>query len=282
MTTGLVLATLETFGSTGSGYLDSMEFATWAVEGTLPVVATAIHDGHNMSLDLEALTAVDHETRLREEDPWTGEIASSVGSHVTVHRSRFQVDLNRPRHKAVYLLPEDAWGLDLWAEPLSAEQIEMCLAEYDAFYEELATVIEDLVQRHRGFVLYDVHSYNHRRAGPDEPPEPEFENPVVNLGSATLPPAWQGVADALVDSIGRSRLQGEFVDVRSNVRFQGGHLASWVNALYGEWGCALAIEFKKVFMNEWTNELSTDSLAELSIALGNSVEEVWGAHLQCR
>ena len=29
-------------------------------------------------------------------------------------RSRFEVDLNRPREEAVYRVPEDCWGLDVW------------------------------------------------------------------------------------------------------------------------------------------------------------------------
>ena len=259
-----------------------MEFATWAVTPTRPVIATAIHDGHGLSPSVAEVIALDHEARLREEDPWTGDIASSVGSHVTVHRSRFQVDLNRPRDRAVYIRPEDAWGLTLWAEPPSTDHIEGCLAEYDRFYEDLETVLEELVERHGGFVLYDVHSYNHRRAGPGQPPDPASENPTVNLGSGTLPDKWQGVASGFLRSMSESRLEGDLIDARSNVRFRGGHLASWVNDRYGDWGCALAIEFKKVFMNEWTNELMSEPLVALSTALGDSVEPVWEAQLQCR
>ena len=33
---------------------------------------------------------------------------------VSVTRSRFEADLNRPRDRAVYLTPADAWGHQVW------------------------------------------------------------------------------------------------------------------------------------------------------------------------
>ena len=35
-------------------------------------------------------------------------------NRIIVNRSRFEVDINRPRDKAVYITPEDAWGLHIW------------------------------------------------------------------------------------------------------------------------------------------------------------------------
>jgi hypothetical protein len=34
-------------------------------------------------------------------------------THIIVTRSRFEVDLNRPRDKAVYRCAADAWNLDV-------------------------------------------------------------------------------------------------------------------------------------------------------------------------
>ena len=88
-----------------------------------PVIATAIHAGHDLRPEIASRIAVDDATRLREEDPFTDRLTAVGGSTVVVHRSRFEVDLNRPREDAVYRLPEDAWGLDLWREQPSPDEL---------------------------------------------------------------------------------------------------------------------------------------------------------------
>jgi hypothetical protein len=35
-------------------------------------------------------------------------------------------------------------------------------------------------------VVFDLHTYNHRREGPDTPPAEEVGNPEVNLGTGTM------------------------------------------------------------------------------------------------
>ena len=53
------------------------------------------------------------------------------------------------------------------------------------------------------------------------------------------------------------------MDVRENVRFRGGELSRWVNERYRDRGCALAIEFKKMFMDEWTGTVDERHVEEL-------------------
>ena len=57
------------------------------------------------------------------------------------------------------------------------------------------------------------------------------------------------------------------LDVRVNVRFHGGYLCHWVAEHYSESGCPLAIEFKKVFMDEWTGQCDDAHVSELRVAL---------------
>jgi hypothetical protein len=52
-----------------------------------------------------------------------------------------------------------------------------------------------------------------------------------------------------------------------NVRFRGGELSRWVNARYCDRGCALAIEFKKTFMDEWTGTVDDARLGRLAAAV---------------
>ncbi len=255
-----------------------MEFASFNVSEPDVLIAAAVHNGHDLRPDLAALTALDDATRIREEDPHTGTISARFANNVVVHRSRFEVDLNRERDEAVYTSPEDAWGLELWQRELTEEEVFASLASYDRFYLDLARVLDRLVEGHGGFVLYDIHSYNHRRLGPDAPPDPVEESPIVNLGTGSLPEKWKPVADALIESLRSNTLDGAHLDARENVRFEGRQVARWVHENYGDVGCALAIELKKVFMDEWTGELDLERMSQLGdalIASGPDVRKAW-------
>ena len=58
--------------------------------------------------------------------------------------------------------------------------------------------------------------------------------------------------DRFIDDLGAEVVAGRPVDVRENVRFRGGHLSQWLARRYPTTACTLALEFKKVFMDEWT------------------------------
>ncbi|MET0566534.1 MAG: N-formylglutamate amidohydrolase [Acidimicrobiia bacterium] len=255
-----------------------MEFVSFNVSEPDVLIATAIHNGHDLRASLADLPAIDDATRLREEDPHTGAIASRFANSVVVNRSRFEVDLNRERDEAVYTDPESAWGLEVWRRDLTEVELAASLALYDRFYIDLSSRLDRLVADHGGFVLYDIHSYNHRRLGPDADPEPAEGSPVVNLGTGSLPEKWKPVADAFTESLRSNTFDGVRLDVRENVRFEGRALAGWVHENYGELGCALAIEVKKVFMDEWTGEVDPKRVAQLGdalIASGPDVRRAW-------
>jgi N-formylglutamate amidohydrolase len=251
-----------------------MEFASFDVSAPDLVIATAVHNGQDLRPEMADVFALDEETRLREEDPHTGRIARRFANNVVVHRSRFEVDLNRERDQAVYLTPEDAWGLEIWERPLEAREIGESLHLYDGFYTELSAVLDRLVADQGGFVLYDIHSYNHRRSGPGADPDPVEESPIVNLGTGSLPERWKGIAEAFIESARAMSFDGQLLDVRENVRFRGRQVAAWVHEHYGEVGCALAIELKKVFMDEWSGAVDHDRLGQLGAAIQQTADPV--------
>lgn len=251
-----------------------MEFSSFHTPAPDLALAAAVHHGHQLRPEIADLMALDEATRLREEDPYTGSLASRFGVSAVVHRSRFEVDLNRDRNAAVYQGPDEAWGLEVWEEPLSERLLSESLELYDQFYIELASTLDELVAEFDGFVLYDIHSYNHRRAGTEGASDPVVDSPTVNLGTGSLPKRWKPVAETFVESMRGWTLDGETLDVRENVRFQGGHLSRWVHDNYGNTSCALAIEFKKVFMDEWTGKVEADRLDQLGEALTASVDPV--------
>jgi N-formylglutamate deformylase len=243
----------------------------------LPLVTTAIHAGHELRPAVASAMVLEEATRLREEDPFTDRVATAAGGvPVVVHRSRFEIDLNRPRDGAVYMTPEDAWGLDVWREPLTDMEVERSLELYDEFYTELAIRLDDLA-REGPFVVLDLHSYNHRRDGADEPPAPVADNPEVNVGTRDLDRTrWGSVVDRFMDDLAGRQVAGHRLDVRENVRFDGGHLSRWVDERYAGQGCSLAIELKKVFMDEWTGVPDEQHLRQLTAALADAVPALLG------
>jgi N-formylglutamate deformylase len=249
--------------------------APFAFRGQLtgPVAATAIHAGHELRDEVRRRILLSDADRLREEDPYTDRLIAPAGLQVVVDRSRFEVDLNRQRGDAVYRGPEDAWGLDLWDGPLPEPLIRRSLDIYDEFYSRLAALLDQLAEE-GPFVLLDVHSYNHRRGGPQAAAPPE-SNPDINVGTGTLPrDRCAPVVETLMDSLRGQQVAGRRLDVRENVRFEGANLDRWVHERYPETACAPALEFKKTFMDEWTGQVYEQDLHELTSALASTVPDV--------
>jgi hypothetical protein len=244
-------------------------------EGDGPLVALAIHDGHRLRDEVSEGLALSEEERLREEDPYTGAWTSVAGTRIVAGISRFQVDLNRPRERAVYRSPEDAWGLPLWPREPDEALIGRSLAEYDAFYVELKRILTEVKRRHALFVVYDLHSYNHRRDGADAPAADPEANPEVNVGTGTLDrERWAPVVDRFIGDLSGFDLLGRHLDVRENVKFRGGHLSGWIHRNFADSACVLAIEFKKFFMDEWTGRVDEHTHEAIGRALRSTVPGV--------
>jgi N-formylglutamate amidohydrolase len=246
-----------------------------ATSGDGPIVATAIHAGHDLRPEVLALTALSDADRRREEDPFTDQWLGVGDATFDVARSRFEVDLNRPRDAAVYRVPADAWGLELWRDALPDDVVEDSLGIYDDFYRELEVVCDRAAEDGGRFVVMDLHSYNHRREGPDAPVDDPAENPEINVGTGSVEDAlWRPVIDAFSSTLARHPFDGGTLDVRENVRFRGGHMSRWINERYAGRGCALAIEIKKIYMNEWTGEPDELVIASISDALHAATQAV--------
>jgi len=227
----------------------------WTVQrGAGAVLATAIHDGNDLRPAIAAAMKLPDADRLREEDPFTGQAVLDVPTHIIAHRSRFEFDLNRSRDTAVYLAPDQCWGLDVWERPLGPDDVAGSLAIHDAYYEMLGHLLDSISAARPRFVLIDVHSYNHRRGGAEGTPTRQDEAPDINIGTFSMPrEEWAWLVDPLMEAMRGFDFNGRRLDVRENVAFQGkGEQTRFVHDHYPGRGCAIALEFKKFFMDEWT------------------------------
>ena len=229
----------------------------WTVtRGPGPVIATAIHDGHDLRPAVAEMIKLADADRLREEDPFTAQAVTGVPTHIAVHRSRFEFDLNRPAKTAVYRTPEQSWGLRVWRSEPDQALVADSLAIHSAYYRMLGNLLNDMAEKDGRFVLIDVHSYNYRRDGPDAAAVPQDEAPDINIGTFSMPRAeWAFLLDPLMEEMRSFDFNGRRLDVRENVAFQGrGEQTRFVHDRYPGKGCAIALEIKKFFMDEWTGE----------------------------
>jgi len=245
----------------------------WSVhEGSGPLFATALHSGHEIRQEMQNILQLDSATRLREEDPYTDQLAHISQNRIIPLHSRFEVDLNRARHEAVYIEPEDAWGLHIWKQQPTKEMIKRSLQEFDQFYAKTGILLKHLEQEYGHFVVFDLHSYNYRRKGPETPPEDPLKNPDINIGTGTMErQRWARLIDRFIYDLRAYNFFDGHLDVRENVKFKGRQFATWVHQNFSESGCVLSIEIKKFFMDEWTGKVDKQKLRALFYAIKSTL-----------
>jgi N-formylglutamate amidohydrolase len=207
---------------------------------------------------------------LREEDPFTGIWAGVSKNHIVGHASRFEFDLNRSPDRAIYLTPADAWGLNVWKRQPSEEILEKSRSCYNEIYQRIHQGLSRLVDRFGNVVVLDIHSYNHRRDGPDAPSDDPAMNPEINIGTGTMDRAyWASIVDRCIADLRESNVLGRPLDVRENIKFRGGYFPKWIHENFSDSVCCISIEVKKFFMDEWTGNPDWQTI--------NSIKEAFKA-----
>lgn len=249
------------------------------VNEQFPLLSTAIHAGHEMPGELLAISGIGEAQRLQEEDPFTDEVAALFPNNIILQSSRFAVDLNRNRSKAVYLQPEDCWGLNARTGEVPAEVLSRLYREYDEWYCHLDYVLQRLWKSNSFLVVLDIHSYNHRRCGPEAAPDPQDANPDIIIGRGNLAQKHYPAAAELCRLLDGQSFADKPLDCRMDVKFTGGYMSRHLNAKYPDRLICLAIELKKTFMDEWTGKLNRPALEELKSIFFSAVQD-WMSGLE--
>lgn len=237
-----------------------------------PLLALAIHNGHALPEHLLPFNGLPDETRFREEDPHTGTFARLFPNRMVVETSRFALDLNRSPDRAIYQNPEDAWGLNVRSHPLTDDILQGLQQDYSEWYAVLKYEIERMLSFHPFLVVLDLHSYNHLRGGPDAEPDPQEDNPDIILGRNNMPQEYYPHIDALRALLDGKDFCGKKLDVRCDVKFPGGYLSRWLhNTFPGQLLC-LSVEFKKIFMDEWSGKLNPVSTQSLRFSFRSAID----------
>lgn len=206
-----------------------------------PFLCLAIHNGNNIREELEPYSALSAHERIFEEDPHTGELISGLQNRVVQHDSRYEYDLNRDPDTAIY---EEAWGQAVWCKTLPPEMKKRSLAKHRDFFEVLHTLVAQLVHKHGGCVVYDVHSYNGSRKG-------GVEAPTFNIGTYSIDMRrHRRSVEFLERSLADIEIPNEQVRVGRDEVFQGrGYVAAYLRQHFKNVLC-IPLEVKKVFCSE--------------------------------
>ena len=105
-------------------------------------------------------------------------------------------------------------------------------------------------------MVYDLHSYNHRRKGLGAPPEDPGGNPEINLGTGTMDRLyWSGLIDRFISDLRHYDFTDRHLDVRENIKFKGGYFPRWIHENFDKKVCCLSIEVKNVHLSLPIREL---------------------------
>ncbi|MBF0610601.1 MAG: N-formylglutamate amidohydrolase [Magnetococcales bacterium] len=253
-----------------------MEQAAWKIGSTVgPIVMSALHAGHDMRAEVASLCALSPMERMREEDPYTQGWIGYGDHRIEVSRSRFEVDFNRPPDGCVYCTPAEAWGMGVWKDGLPEEVVLRSRELHRQFYQEVQRLLDGLLTVYPRVVVLDIHSYNHRRQGPTGPAAPLAGNPDIDL---LIPEgerqAWRACYEVVYRALSEIRVDGRLLTVGNNVRFQRAAFGDWVARTYGRRVFVLVIEFKKIFMDEWSGRLDQATATCLGGGLARAVAEL--------
>lgn len=208
----------------------------------VPYACAAVHDGHQFRKELwENCLHTEYE-RWYEEDPETKNMVQSHPIVIAGMDSRFEYDLNRAPETAIYT---DAWGKQLWKNPLPQSMKNKSLQKHEDFYRVVHALIKKLEEKFGVCVVYDMHSYNWKRW--------DREVPTWNLGTLNVDNNRFGESiEAWRKSLSEMQLPNSIKSTsKINDTFQGnGYFLKYITTNFKN-TLVLATEIAKVYCDEY-------------------------------
>jgi hypothetical protein len=76
-------------------------------------------------------------------------------------------------------------------------------------------------------------------------------------------------------SLRRRQADGRWFDVRQNVRYpDGGHFPEWLHATFRDRICAITIEVKKFYVDEWRGTADLAAVESVRTCITDAVAEI--------
>ena len=227
------------------------------IDRYVPAIFTAIHAGNTIQEHLQGKLALEEKERRYEEEPFTGAMLASFPIVLEGLESRFQYDLNRPLDTAIY---EEARGKKVWNVALTAKERQESIQRHQSYYKVIHALISVLEKKFHRCIVYDLHSYNHKRLALDAP--------LFNIGTHFIDKA---LFQPVLNHLKRQLVKTEFLNLENRVAFDAvfsgkGYQAAFIHKQHSRSLC-VPLEVKKVYMDETTGELYPLMLEEITGAL---------------
>lgn len=231
---------------------------TLKIEEYAPYICGAVHDGHQFLKSLWDKCIHTEYERWYEEDPCTKEMVQTHPIVIAGCDSRFEYDLNRSPETAIY---EDAWGKQLWRNPLSEDEIKYSLSKHSNFYKVVNALVHKIEEKYGKAIVFDLHSYNWKRW--------EREVPVWNLGTVNIDNNRFGeLAASWSKKLGSIKLPNNIESTsKINDTFQGnGYFLKYITENFDN-TLVLATEISKVYCDELTGIIYPEVVRSVEMQL---------------
>lgn len=235
---------------------------TLKIEKYTHYICGAIHDGHQFRRELWDYCLHTEYERWFEEDPATKTMIAGQPIVIAGMDSRFEYDLNRSIDNAIYT---DAWGKQLWKDPLSQSMVNTSLTKHNNFYRVTHALVEAIEDTHGACLVYDMHSYNWMRWNRD--------TPTWNLGTSNIDNHRFG--DFIEDW--RTLLAGFSLpnDIESSAKindiFQGnGFFLKYITQHFKD-TLVMATEIKKIYCDELNQVMFPEVIVAITENLSNAI-----------
>jgi len=221
-----------------------------------------MHAGSRIRAGIKESLSVSRMGRFREEDPYLDAFIRAMPIQIIARDSRFEYDLNREPHRSIYPFDALKWGLKVWSREITQEEHERSLSKHQEFHDlvDLATLY--MLRKNKYAVIFDMHSYCYQR----EEKQAWFKDPrpEINLGSKSVnKELFRKPIVSFLKDLSGSRIGNHSVRVAENEIFLGGYLSRRLSKVWYNNILVLALEYKKIFMDEWTGEVYKETLDQL-------------------
>ena len=250
----------ESFEAVSSDYSFTLK-----IEEYVPFLCGAVHDGHQFRSSLWKNCKHSEYERWYEEDPCTKQMVQSFPIVIAGRDSRFEYDLNREPERAVY---EDAWGKQLWKEPLSSTEKKLSLHKHANFYRVVHAITHKLEQDFKHVVVFDMHSYNWKRW--------DREVPVWNLGTSNIDQERFGaLTKTWSTKLGSMQLPNGIESTsKINDTFQGnGYFLKYITKNFSN-TMVLATEISKIYCDELSGIIYPEMVRSVEEQLKKLIPEM--------
>lgn len=232
----------------------------------------SMHSGHRVRKEILDILAVSEQDRYREEDPYTDRFIAKLPIRIHALDSRYEYELNRNPYRALYDFDKPQWGEKVWIRKAREDEYQRSLLKHREFHALLEMVGRFLLEQHRHALLFDMHSYCYQRERKQS--WQEDKRPEINIGTGAVNREIFGPAiTCFKRNLRRTRILGQALRISENEIFFGGYLSRHLSRIYHDRLLVLAIEYKKIFMNEWTGELFPDILDKLVRDFNRAVDK---------